>query len=150
MRKQMDKTDEIMEKSNRTLLYAETQNNMESLLSPPSKEETLQMQEESAVYNLKPECNIALVKTVEEFQLLMKNKVDSDKTHVGGAISLVDACLSYRQRAEFLGSSMRKLGALHDNLLQLQHNLEQQWQIDEEEEEEDDDEDKENTIEDEF
>lgn len=150
MRKQMDKTDEIMEKSNRTLLYAETENNMESLLSPPPKEETLQMQEDSAVYNLKPENEMAIVKALEEFQLLMKNKVDSDKTNVGVAMNLLDACLSYRLRAEFLGSSMRKLGALHDNLRQLQHNLEQLWQIDEEEEEEEDDEDKENTIEDEF
>lgn len=149
MRNQMDKIDEIMEKSNRTLLYAETQNNMESLLSPPPKEDTIQMQEESAVYNLKPECQMAIVKTLEEFQLLMKNKVDSDKTNVGGAMSLLDACLSYRQRAEFLGSSMRKLGALHDNLLQLQQNLEQQWEI-AEEEDANDEEDKENTIADEF
>lgn len=140
MQKQMDKIDEIMEKSNNTLLYAETQNNMDSLLSPPKDANQTQSQ---TIYNLKPNCELAIVKTLEQFQLLMKHNVDSDTN--SGAMSPLDACLSYRQRTEFQASSMRKLGALNDNMLQLQHNLEQQWQL-----AQDEDEDKENTIEDEF
>lgn len=140
MQRQMDKIDEIMEKSNSTLLYAETQNNMDSIQSPPKDANQTQS---PTVYNLKPNCELAIVKTLEQFQMLMKRNLDSD-TNLG-AMSPLDACLSYRQRTEFLTSSMRKLGALNDNMLQLQHNLEQQWQL-----AEDDDEDKENTIDDDF
>ncbi|KAH8415668.1 hypothetical protein KR222_008084, partial [Zaprionus bogoriensis] len=128
MQKQLDKMDEISEKSNNTLLYAETQSNAESLHSPDETNRTPQ-----CVYNLKPECEQAMVKILDQFQQLMQKNMDSEST--APALSPVDACLSYRQRADYLGSSMRKLGALHDNMVQLQHNLEQQRQFAEDEDE---------------
>lgn len=129
MQKQVGKIGEIMERSNKTLLHIETQNNLQTLsttiTSPPSNED-----QSKTVYNLKPDCEQSIVKILEQFQLLMQQTVDGDN-NVGGP-SALDACLAYRQRAEYLGSSVRKLVALFDTMNQLKLNMQKQ---DEEEDE---------------
>ncbi|KAH8371049.1 hypothetical protein KR093_006007, partial [Drosophila rubida] len=120
MQRQVSKTAEIMEKSNKTLLHLETQNNLQTTIcSPPPLSN-----EAKKVYNFKTECEQSIVKILEQFQLLMQQTVNADHNHIGGGTTL-DDCLAYRQRAEYLGSSVRKLVAFCDSMDQLKLNLQE-------------------------
>ncbi|KAM8709996.1 hypothetical protein ACLKA7_016747 [Drosophila subpalustris] len=134
MQKQVGKIGEIMERSNKTLLHIETQNNPSprstTITSPPSHEAA----ESENVYNLEADCEQSIVKILEQFQLLMQQTVDGDNNF--GGSSAQDACLIYRQHSEYLGSSVRKLVAFCDTMNQLKLDLQrQQEELDEEDKE---------------
>ncbi|XP_017022838.1 augmin complex subunit msd1 [Drosophila kikkawai] len=104
--KQISKIDEIMERSNNTLLHIESNNKALALNASP--------QDSQKVYNLKPECELAVVRILQNFRQLMQS---SDQREDTG--SALDGCLAYRHRVEHLGSSVRKLVALCDTVSQM-------------------------------
>ncbi|XP_062128634.1 augmin complex subunit msd1 [Drosophila sulfurigaster albostrigata] len=124
MQRQVAKISEIMEKSNKTLLHLETQNNLQTTISSPPPTTT---DEGKNVYNFKPDCEQSIVKILEQFQQLMQQTVGGDHNQVGGGS--LDDCLVYRQRAEYLGSSVRKLVAFCDSMNQLKFNLQEQEEL---------------------
>ncbi|XP_020814491.1 augmin complex subunit msd1-like [Drosophila serrata] len=104
--KQISKIDEIMERSNNTLLHIESNNK--------ALAQNASAQESQKVYNLKPECELAVVRILQNFRQLMQS---SDQREDTG--SALDGCLAYRHRVEHLGSSVRKLVALCDTVNQM-------------------------------
>ncbi|XP_017136286.1 augmin complex subunit msd1 [Drosophila miranda] len=107
MQRQAATIDEIMEKSNNTLIHIESQN---KALAPTTVTPGAQK-----LVKVKPVCKQALVKILENFKLLMQQNSDKrDDKH-----SASDGVLACRQRVEHLASSVRKLVALCDTVHQL-------------------------------
>lgn len=104
--KQISKIDEVMERSNNTLLHIEANNKALAQNASP--------QDSQKVYNLKPECELALVRILQNFRQLVQGSDQREDT-----FSALDGCLAYRQRVEHLGSSVRKLVALCDTVSQM-------------------------------
>ncbi|KAH8302997.1 hypothetical protein KR044_012900, partial [Drosophila immigrans] len=125
MQRQVSNIAEIMERSNKTLLHLETQNNLQATISspPPPSDETAKN-----VYNFTPECEQSIVQILEQFQLLMQQPVDADRNHM-------DDFLAHRQRAEYFGSSVRKLVAFCDSMDQLKVNMQQHEELADEDKE---------------
>ncbi|XP_016935004.2 augmin complex subunit msd1 [Drosophila suzukii] len=113
MNRQLAKIDEIMERSNNTLLHIESNS---KALSP-----NVAPVESQKVYNLRPEAEMALSKILENFKLLMRSNDQREE-----AFSALDGCLAYRHRVEHLGSSVRKLVALYDTVGQMRSSQEEQ------------------------
>ncbi|KAH8379630.1 hypothetical protein KR009_006251, partial [Drosophila setifemur] len=112
--RQVAKIDEIMERSNKTLLHIESNN--KALALPQNT--TLSPQETPSsppkVFNVKPECEVALVRILDNFKRLVQSSDHNENTY-----SALDGCLAHRHRVEHLGSSVRKLVALCDTVAQM-------------------------------
>ncbi|KAH8327383.1 hypothetical protein KR074_004924, partial [Drosophila pseudoananassae] len=106
MSRQVAKIDEIMERSNNTLLHIESNNKALAQNVSPL--------ESQMVFNVQPECELALVKILENFKQLVQNSDHKEETY-----SALDGCLAHRHRVEHLGSSVRKLVALCDTVAQM-------------------------------
>ncbi|XP_017059909.1 augmin complex subunit msd1 [Drosophila ficusphila] len=106
MHRQMGKIDEIMERSNNTLLHVEY--NCKALAQNSGPTET------QNVYHITPESQLALSKILENFKLLMMSGDHREENY-----SVLDGCLAYRHRVERLSSSVRKLVALYDTVGQM-------------------------------
>ncbi|BFF98591.1 augmin complex subunit msd1 [Drosophila madeirensis] len=107
MQRQSAIIDEILEKSNNTLIHIESRN---KALAPATA-----AQEQEKVYNVKPACKQALVKILQNYkQLMQQHRDEREDKH-----SALDGCLAYRQRVEQLASTMRKLVALCDTVHQM-------------------------------
>ncbi|XP_017063563.1 augmin complex subunit msd1 [Drosophila eugracilis] len=113
LNRQLAKIDDIMERSNNTLLHIEA--NSKAL------NQNLAPAESKKLYNLKPEAEMALSKILENFKLLMQGSDQREE-----AYSALDGCLAYRDRVEHLSSSVRKLVALHDTVAQMRSSQEEQ------------------------
>ncbi|XP_017127009.1 augmin complex subunit msd1 [Drosophila elegans] len=109
MNRQLAKIDEIMERSNNTLLHIE------------SNSKNLCPAESQKVYNISPKCELALSKILENFKLLMRSSDQREE-----ACSALEGCLAYRHRVEHLGSSVRKLVALYETVGQMRNLQEDQ------------------------
>ncbi|EDV50149.1 augmin complex subunit msd1 [Drosophila erecta] len=114
MTRQLAKIDEIMERSNNTLLHIES--NSKALNHNVPLSETQKM------YNLRPEAEMALSKILENFKVLMSSSDQREE-----AYSALEGCLAYRHRVEHLGSSVRKLVALYDTVGQMISSQEEQY-----------------------
>ncbi|ALC42995.1 msd1, partial [Drosophila busckii] len=109
--KAMVKIRDILDKSNSTLLHIESQNNLNSAYANDSQQQT-------NVYNLHPESQLALVKIFDNFQRIM-GKYDKLQIY-----SAHNDCLVYRQRLENLESSARKLEVLYATVTQMKLDME--------------------------
>lgn len=118
MIKQGNKIGEIMERSNNTLLQIEEQASM----TPPLKENV----ESENLYDFSADCELSLIKILEQFQQLMQKIVNEDNSDNQNAL---DCYLATRQRVENLRSSSRKLVALHDAIAQLKLNVQEQQEV---------------------
>ncbi|XP_022219573.2 augmin complex subunit msd1 [Drosophila obscura] len=113
MQRQAATIDDIMEKSNNTLIHIESQN---KALAP-----TTAAPADQKVYNVKPDCKLALFKILEGFnQLKQQNSVEREDKG-----SYLDGCLAFSQRVEHLGSTVRKLVALCDTVHQMKAHQEE-------------------------
>ncbi|EDV96406.1 GH15217 [Drosophila grimshawi] len=128
MQRQIDKIGEIMEKSNSTLLHIESQNT--NLQLPLTTTATTAQN----VYNVSANCQQSVVKILLQFQQLIKQTAGGDSNADGQ--SVLNSCLSSRQRIEFLGSSVRKLVGLCDIIAQLKESVEVEQQLNTDEEDE--------------
>ncbi|EDW92823.1 augmin complex subunit msd1 [Drosophila yakuba] len=112
--RQLAKIDEIMERSNNTLLHIES--NSKALSQNVALSETQKM------YNLRPEAEMALSKILENFKVLMSSSDQPEE-----AYSALEGCLAYRHRVEHLGSFVRKLVALYDTVGHMRSSQEEQY-----------------------
>nr|XP_016993188.2 augmin complex subunit msd1 [Drosophila takahashii] len=118
MNRQLTKIDEIMERSNNTLLHIESNSKALS--------QNVALADSQKVYNLRPEEEMSLSKILENFKLLMRSSDQREE-----AFSALDGCLAYRHRVEHLGSSVRKLVALYDTVGQMRSSQEEREVSDE-------------------
>ncbi|XP_033158025.1 augmin complex subunit msd1 [Drosophila mauritiana] len=114
MNRQLAKIDEIMERSNNTLLHIESNSKAFS--------QNVALSETQKMYNLRPEAEMALSKILDNFKLLMSSGDQREE-----AYSALEGCLAYRHRVEHLGSSVRKLVALYDTVGQMKSSQEEQY-----------------------
>ncbi|XP_016984100.2 augmin complex subunit msd1 [Drosophila rhopaloa] len=113
LNRQLSQIDEIMERSNNTLLHIESISKALAQNVGPT--------ESQKVYNVTPNCELALSKILENFKILMRSSDQREEDY-----SPVEVCLAYRHRVEHLGSSVRKLVALHDTVGQMRNLQEEQ------------------------
>lgn len=114
MNRQLAKIDEIMERSNNTLLHIESNSKAFS--------QNVALSETQKMYNLRTEAEMTLSKILENFKLLMSSSDQREETY-----SALEGCLAYRHRVEHLGSSVRKLVALYDTVGQMKNSQEEQY-----------------------
>ncbi|KAH8303693.1 hypothetical protein KR018_012204, partial [Drosophila ironensis] len=106
MNRQLSEVDEIMDRSNNTLLHIEANNK--------ALGHNASLPDAPKVFNVQPESEMALVKILDNFKQLVQNSQQKEQTY-----NALDECLAHRHRVEHLGSSVRKLVALVETVGQM-------------------------------